>query len=74
MLLLKLDTPMPPRLAEPELASAKALGKLLSTEQIEQLARLWSDCILWIERNANPKILFLDASVQMTHIFGKRTQ
>jgi DNA polymerase-3 subunit delta' len=74
MLLLKLGTPMPPRLAEPELGSAKALGQLLSTEQIEQLARLWSDCILWIERNANPKILFLDTSIQMTHIFGKRTQ
>ncbi|MFM8361263.1 MAG: ATP-binding protein [Haliscomenobacter sp.] len=74
MLLLKLGTPMPPRLAEPELGSAKVLGNLLSTEQIEQLARLWSDCILWIERNANPKILFLDTSVQMTHIFRKRTQ
>lgn len=73
LLVLKLSNGLSTRLQEPELASAKTLATLLTIEQIEHLARLWSDNMSWIERNANPKILFLDASVQMIHIMKNKT-
>ncbi len=68
LLALKIGGGLAVRLQQNELDAAKRLVSLLEIEKIEQLSRLWSDNILGVERNANPKILFLDASIQMRHI------
>lgn len=72
LLALKIGGGLPVRLQEPELSSAQVLSGILSIEQIEQLAQLWANNMSWIERNANPKILFLDASLQMIQILQKK--
>ena len=56
------------RLQEQELQSAQKMTNILETGQVEQLAKLFSDCSYAVERNANPKVLFLDASIQMHKI------
>ncbi len=61
------------RLLEEEQATARNLTKVLEFDQVELLVQLLSDCAYHVERNANPKILFLDVSVQMNKIL-KRTR
>ncbi len=56
------------RLQKQELTTAQNLTKVLDFEQIEQIATLLNDCHYHIGRNANPKILFLDASIQINKI------
>ncbi|MCB0549753.1 MAG: ATP-binding protein [Phaeodactylibacter sp.] len=56
------------RLQEQELQTAQNMTAVLELEQVEQLGKLFSDCSYAVERNANPKILFLDASIQMHKI------
>ncbi|MCY7329236.1 MAG: hypothetical protein LH618_11855 [Saprospiraceae bacterium] len=56
------------RLRADELATAQNMGKVLNFEKISQLAGIFNDNIYYIERNANPKILFLDTSIQMNKI------
>lgn len=53
------------RLQAEELSSAQNLAKVLNIDQVEQIVRLFNDCYQYVERNANPKILFLDASIQL---------
>lgn len=53
------------RLQAEELSSAQNLAKVLNINQVEQIVRLFNDCYQYVERNANPKILFLDASIQL---------
>jgi DNA polymerase-3 subunit delta' len=53
------------RLQAEELSSAQNLAKVLSVDQVEQIVRLFNNCYQYVERNANPKILFLDASIQL---------
>ena len=57
------------RLRPDELASAQNMAKVLNLNQLSQVVELINDNIYYIERNANPKILFLDASIQMNQIF-----
>ena len=56
------------RLAQKELTTAKNLMTVIEFHQIEQIVQLFTDCSYYIERNANPKILFLDAGIQMNRI------
>jgi DNA polymerase-3 subunit delta' len=56
------------RLRQKELKTANNLTKVIEFEQIEPIVELFNDCSYYIERNANPKILFLDASIQMNQI------
>jgi DNA polymerase-3 subunit delta' len=56
------------RLPEAERAVAVKLARLLRPEQIERIDGLFNDCALGVERNANPKILFLDASIRLSRI------
>ncbi len=56
------------RLQEKELQTAQNMTAVLELDQVEQLAKLFSDCSYAVERNANPKVLFLDASIQMNNI------
>jgi DNA polymerase III subunit delta' len=63
------------RLQAAELATAQKMAAQLELEQLEQLGKLFSDCAFAVERNANPKILFLDASIQMHKIMkGKSAE
>ncbi len=56
------------RLRPTELATAQNMAKVLDFDKIGQLIGLFNDNITFVERNANPKILFLDSSIQMNKI------
>lgn len=56
------------RLPENELNTARNMVKVLTVEKIAQLAELLSENEYYIERNANPKILFLDSSIRLHQI------
>ncbi|MDX1910396.1 MAG: hypothetical protein SFV22_02865 [Saprospiraceae bacterium] len=56
------------RLRPEEFATAQNMAKVLDFEKIVQISALLNDNIYYIERNANPKILFLDSSIQMHRI------
>ena len=56
------------RLRADELATAQNMSKVLDFEKIAQIATLFNDNIYYIERNANPKILFLNTSILMNKI------
>lgn len=70
--LLKVTGTAQVRLQNAELDTASKMSKVLDLEQIEQLSILFSDCAYAVERNANPKVLFLDASIQMHHIMKNK--
>ncbi|MEZ5057397.1 MAG: hypothetical protein R2879_10235 [Saprospiraceae bacterium] len=57
------------RLLNKELETAQNMLKVLSFEKVEKMSNLFSDTMYYVERNANPKILFLDTSIQMHKIF-----
>ena len=56
------------RLREKELETALNLTKVIELDQIQEMAKLFDDCYYYVERNANPKILFLDASIRLNQI------
>ncbi len=56
------------RLRANELKTAQNLLPIIELEQLERMAALFNDCAYYIERNANPKVLFLDASIQVNGI------
>jgi DNA polymerase-3 subunit delta' len=62
------------RLRPEELATAQNMAKVLDFEKIAQIVALLNDNIYYIERNANPKILFLDTSIQMHRIMKSNTK
>ena len=67
MMLLKFGD-RPSHLPESQESSAVKLGALLSFEQLESMAELFSECIFYVERNANPKILLLNTSIKLHKI------
>lgn len=56
------------RLRPEELSTAQNMAKVLDFEKITQIIALFNDNVYYVERNANPKILFLDTSIQMNRI------
>ncbi len=56
------------RLRPEELQTAQNMANVLNFEKINRMARILNDNIYYIERNANPKILFLDTSIQINRI------
>lgn len=62
------------RLRPEELATAQNMAKVLDFDKIAQIVALLNDNIYYIERNANPKILFLDTSIQMHRIMKSTTK
>ena len=56
------------RLQDQELKTALNLTKVIELDQIQEIADLFNDCSYHIERNANPKVLFLDASIRLNKI------
>jgi len=59
----------PPRLRQEEMQPAQNMAKLLGFDQVDRMAKLLNNNIYHIERNANPKVLFLDTSIKMNRIF-----
>ena len=72
-LALKMLNDQKVRLQSAELQSAKKLMNVIEFEQVQQIAKLFDDCSYYIERNANPKVLFLDASIQINKILKTKT-
>lgn len=62
------------RLRPQELATAQRMQKVIEPDQLEQIVALMEGCITYIERNANPKILFLDTSIRMHHILKRSVE
>lgn len=60
------------RLRGEELSTAGKMTDIIGLDQLEQLAHLFSACAYHIERNANPKVLFLDASIQVNQILKRK--
>lgn len=56
------------RLRPQELKAAKNMSKLIGFDQIQELVILFDECFYYIERNANPKVLLLDTSIQVNEI------
>jgi len=56
-----------------EMDFAQKFSKHYQLAQIEQAVRLFEEAYYHIERNANPKILFLDLSLQLVLIFKYQT-
>lgn len=56
------------RLPEQELSTARNMAKVLTLDKIAQLVAMLNDNAYFIERNANPKILFLDSSIKLHQI------
>lgn len=57
------------RLQKEELATAQNMLQVLSWPQLQQLIVLLDETSYHVERNGNPRILFLDLSIQAHHIF-----
>ncbi len=60
------------RLQNAELETAKRLAAVLDFEQVEQIVHLLTENAYFIERNANPKILFMDACIQANRVMRRR--
>lgn len=56
------------RLRPDELTTAQNLTKVIDFQRVVQISGLLNDAQFQVERNANPKILFLDASIQVNRI------
>ena len=60
------------RLPDDELASAVKMLPLIDADQLAAISELVSECAEHVERNANPKILFLDAGIRIHQILRHR--
>jgi DNA polymerase-3 subunit delta' len=56
------------RLSKQEKETAVNFRKIIGFHQLEQIVKLLDDLGYHIERNANPKVLFLDASLRMNKL------
>ncbi len=68
-IVIKTAGPEGVRLKPREMEAAKNLTKAMSFEQATLVSEVINECVLGVERNANPKILFLDASIKLSQIF-----
>jgi len=73
-LMLRLGNDVPPRLRENEHQAAKRMQRVMDFDQVQQIVAVLDDAFFGIERNANPKILFLNASIQIGQAFKQVKQ
>ncbi len=67
------NTPVSPSVSEEEIDFATRLLKLISTEQIEAIVTELNQSLYHIERNANPKILFMALTIKIYHIIRDKS-
>jgi DNA polymerase III subunit delta' len=60
------------RLQNAELSTAIKMSDIIEMEQVEPIMHIFDESIRHIERNANAKILLLDASIRVNKILRKR--
>lgn len=72
-MILKLTGNKQVRLRNEELKTALNLAKVIEMDQIEMIVKLLNDSSYFVERNANPKILFLDISINMHKILKRKS-
>ncbi len=60
------------RLCKAEKQTAQRFLNIIGFEQVERIVTLLNQLSYHVERNANPKVLFLDASLQMHYFLRKR--
>jgi DNA polymerase-3 subunit delta' len=60
------------RLLDNALDTAHNMLKVIRIDALMEMVQLFDDMAFHIERNAHPKILFLDASIKMHHIIKKQ--
>jgi DNA polymerase-3 subunit delta' len=60
------------RLQQKELQTAQNMLKVIGVEQMQQLIQLFDETAFHVERNGNPRILFLDASIQIHRILRRQ--
>ena len=58
------------KVQDEELGFIQNFSKVLNESRLEQLVGLFNKGYIYIERNANPKILFMDVSLQSAKIFA----
>ena len=62
------------RIVDEESEFIKNFSKSLNEEKIEQIILQLNDSIRFLERNANPKIIFLDLSIEIANAFNEMKQ
>ncbi len=62
------------RLPDQQRTSAIGMAQQFDPDRLEELALLFSNGLRSIERNANPKILFLNASIQVHALFKDKVR
>lgn len=60
------------KLLPKELTAAQNLTKVIEFEQVGRIVKLFDECAFHVERNANQKLLFLDASIRLNKILRQR--
>ena len=71
--LFKADMQQLIHLPPAELGFVEKFGGRYQLEQMEETVRLFEEAFYHVERNANPKILFLDLSLQLVLLFKYQT-
>jgi len=66
---LKINPQAQTRLSAAEHKTAMGLLKLLSIAELDNMMQLFDDTMYFVERNANGKILFMDASIKIHRMF-----
>ena len=66
---LKINPQAQTRLSAAEHKTAMGLLKLLSIAELDSMMQLFDDTMYFVERNANGKILFMDASIKIHRMF-----
>jgi len=71
-LVLKMTGQSVVRLQTGELETAQRMLKVMNFEQVEKITKIMDHCYFAVERNAHPKILFLDASIKINQILKSK--
>jgi len=61
------------RLQKSELSTAQNMLKVIGIDQLQELITLFDETAFHVERNGNPRILFLDVSIKVHHILRRPT-
>ena len=74
MLVLSVRGSEAARLPADELATAEKINQLVDFERLAQLSEWLSEAAYHIERNAHPKVLFLDLSIRAHRLLQRRKE